>query len=278
TTSATGLGGPWGPVVRLPGGNAIQDLVCPTTTRCVAATYDSSIYPVRSFLDVTQNGGRTWAPRFAAPSLISSISCATAAACVAVDANVVIRTIDGGATWKRSKLPSSDHFNEVACPTTAHCVGVGDDHNLPVELVSVDGGVRWSVERTGLGKQADLFDVACPSLHLCIAIGDRSEFTSSSGSPYLVASTDGGLRWRQRPFRGLVAVGSAGCTDRGLCVATGLTSSFGSGLAISRDGGLEWAASPTPGAGVAQWAACGTHVCELVEDAPTGGSELEATW
>ena len=277
TTSASGFGGPWGPVTRLPGGNDIQDLVCPTTTRCVAAIYDSAIFPGRSYLDVSQNGGRTWTPKFAAPSLISSVSCASATSCVAVDGHLVVRTTDGGVAWKRSTLPSSDQFNQVACPTSDQCVAVGSRHNLPVELVSDDGGAAWSVERTGLGKQASLYEVACSSVHLCIAIGALSEFSSSS-APYLVASTDGGLRWRRRALRGLVAVESAGCTDQGICVATGLTSSFVSGLAISRDGGLEWAASPTPGAGVAQGATCGAHVCTLIEDPRSGGSELEAMW
>jgi hypothetical protein len=277
-STASGLGGPWASYVRLPGADDLESIACPSTTVCVAAVLSATGVTVdHSYLDVSHDGGRHWAPRLAVVGQFGVVSCATAAVCVALTPNGVARTEDGGSTWHRVVLAKQDNLYDMSCPTSRLCVAVGSVAQLPVEFRSVDGGVTWTVERTGLPKRFSLYDVACTSAARCVVLGARSDIVVPN-TPYLAASVDGGRTWRPRHFRGLDFVDAAGCSRRGMCVADGTEASLAFGLAGSADGGAAWSSQPTPNGGSPLDVACGAAVCTLTMSTSAGGTALEASW
>ena len=184
----------------------------------------------RSYLDVTSDGGRHWAPRLSSRSGFGDVSCGAPTTCVAETFSGFARTTDGGVHWLRDVLPSSESAYSVSCPTARLCVAAGVADHLPVELRSTDGGASWVVEPTGLKRSAFLSSVACTSTTRCVVIGATSD-VEIPATPYLAVSVDGGRHWRRRHLTGLDDVSTASCSDRGLCVAEGLDASGNLGLA-----------------------------------------------
>jgi hypothetical protein len=136
-----------------------------------------------------------------APS-IGSVSCPSAAYCVAVEVSgdngstPYALTWSGG-SWTITSLPvpgNSDAsgfltVQSVSCPTTSFCVAVGDYETTGQQeggLLLTRSGGAWKATEAPPVPQADyglgLYSVSCPSASFCVAGGNGAFVTLSGGS------------------------------------------------------------------------------------------------
>ena len=145
-----------------------EDMSSPTCigfTRCfiVGWNYQELNFPPAASIFQTNDGGRTWTNDVLPPdtSVLSQISCASAADCVAVGGGWnhggaggppdLLTTSDGGTTWMARSLPASVLvINSISCPTATSCMVVGSAgpntlEQLPAAVaVTDDGGDTWA--------------------------------------------------------------------------------------------------------------------------------------
>jgi photosystem II stability/assembly factor-like uncharacterized protein len=198
---------------------------------------------------------------------LHGVACPSPSTCVAVGGDTILRSTDGGRTWRRQPNPLSGTpygLYGVACPSPSTCVAVGADcpnastcvacpspspSNRPVLcgaretsgtiLRSTDGGRTWRRQPSGTPNIL-LWGVACVSPSTCVAVGDKGT---------ILRSTDGGRTWRSQhldlvaaryaldPISGtLYNLIGVVCPSPSTCVAVG-----GSGAIVrSTDGGRTW--------------------------------------
>jgi hypothetical protein len=234
---------------------------CPTATVCVAVgafetDRDSASGKLTggSFQALavrTTNGGKTWAP-VGLPSVgadLSSVSCWSAAQCVAVGATQVISRgrwwasggvvvrIEGSTGSRVAALPpGAPALETVSCPSATTCIAAGGALKLgtvvlqPEVMVSHDGGASWASATLPI-TQGQLESVSCSSSSHCVALG-ASSYSRSFGSTgsedsskavgLVSSSSGGGLSWELAAVPG----GSGGptavsCQSAGHCLAVG---------------------------------------------------------
>jgi photosystem II stability/assembly factor-like uncharacterized protein len=95
--------------------------------------------------------------------------------------------------------PSKTAIIDLSCPSTSHCVAVGEDSTTKAALVlvSTDGGTSWKTVSTLPQYLHNLLSVSCASTTHCVAVG---EFTTPSGvTPgtklAIIYTTNGGTSW-----------------------------------------------------------------------------------
>jgi photosystem II stability/assembly factor-like uncharacterized protein len=158
-------------------------------------------------------------------SEMTGVSCWSSSGCVAFGwyapgntrLALVLRTTDGGTSWKRVKL--SIGANSVSCPSPSHCVAVGAK-----VLLTTDGGSRWTVMSVpDAGPNVD-----CPSRSVCF-----------SGWAPGVKSTDGGRTWKTQSnkiaFETYGSINQISCPTTSVCYAA--TTGY---LLRTANGGASW--------------------------------------
>ena len=241
-------------------------LDCVSADVCISVATDSS--GTEEFV-TTDDGGGTWSS-FPAPTdlpsafSISSVSCTTLTACVAVGwsggaagpAGRALVTTDSGARWSESELPAGFVPLHVACFVGGRCIATGSggpESTAGDALYSADGGSTW----VGAAVPSDvgtLGSVTCSDGSDCVAT------VAGGGGPTasdLVATTDSGTTWTQVPAVGLptsVVLGLS-CPTSAYCWLSGALISLraletepvavGNAqvkglLAMTHDGGQSW--------------------------------------
>jgi photosystem II stability/assembly factor-like uncharacterized protein len=151
------------------------------------------------------------------------MACPSLSTCVAVGGfdGTILRTTDGGRTWRRQTFRTIDDLHGVACPLPSTCVAVGFGGTI---LRSTDGGNTWRSQT--FGTPDILYAVACPRPSTCVAVGasmvlrptDRSKGT-------ILRTTNGGRTWRRQIIdtidirEQVVSGGSVTCARPSTCVA-----------------------------------------------------------
>jgi len=200
------------------GADQIIDLTCTSATSCRGLLRTSLAGPWgpvaawRVQLISTANGGRHFAvSSFPAGTSMQSLSCPTAAHCVAFgiplpgsnapegtdDAatGVVLITDDGGVSWQRAPLPRNvgAAVPELTCSDAAHCallgyvIGPGSQSgSMPVSGsgkytysdqysvvgFSADGGRSWTIRKLPKNIPGPFLNsLACPTAKVCYAVG-----------------------------------------------------------------------------------------------------------
>ena len=150
-------------------GTMIARIMRPMTAELVDWIRGSDCYvpelnlPPAAFIFQTNNGGRTWTNDVLPPdtSVLSQISCANAANCVAAGGGWnhggaagppdLLTTRDGGTTWMaRSLLAPILDINSISCPAVTSCIVVGSagpstlEQPLAAVAVTDDGGDTWT--------------------------------------------------------------------------------------------------------------------------------------
>ena len=110
----------------------------------------------------------------------TSVSCASAQFCSAVDSAGNAFTYSGG-TWSGAKSLSSDGLSWVSCPTDGFCLATSNG-----SAVYTYSGGRWSsptrlLSGAGAGKPAQLTSVSCPTTSFCMATGNTHGYAYSGG-------------------------------------------------------------------------------------------------
>jgi photosystem II stability/assembly factor-like uncharacterized protein len=249
----------------------------------------------------TTDGGKTWtAQAFGAYSTnttarLTGVSCPTTSHCWAAGDYVdnstnglIIATTDGGRNWVQQAgnpySPGMVALTSISCPTVQDCVSVGDGADA---VITRDGGSTWSPSSTFPFANAVLTSVSCPSATDCWAVGYVSPPASSTSTPDIVASTDGGADWHQQRSlpASLNSLTSVSCGSTTHCLVAGSSLDFSTHLTTAvawatADGGGAWNRLALPASAIISVSAvsCPTaNDCWAVGQTPTHGGAILAT-
>ena len=201
---------------------------------------------------------------------LTSVSCASADFCAAVDSGGNAFTKSGG-SWSPSQQLSSNGLSWVSCPTAGFCVATSNG-----SLLYTYSGGKWSspTELFGVnGAPAHLTSVSCTSATFCMATGNMHAYKFSGGSwarGVLVerdnkltaiscasagfcavvdsagnAFTYSGSSWSPPKRLAATAMTGVSCPTAGFCMAAGTTTPYAysngtwspSGPLVTADGG-----------------------------------------
>ena len=183
--------------------DALWDLSCASSIRCLAAGYDLAAGAVTGALFATSNGGTSWT-EIALPATvdqITAIDCPGGTVClmIAKDGEAadgssparILRSTDAGATWTTVSTPTGAP-GELQCPTSTTCLAFTTSASgQTVRHLSGDGGLSWSARP--LDVTGTIVRVDCPSTDRCVAAGDFGAVRA--GDATVLVSTDQFTTW-----------------------------------------------------------------------------------
>jgi photosystem II stability/assembly factor-like uncharacterized protein len=108
-------------------------------------------------------------------------------------AGTVIRTIDGGRTWKVMQVPEAGKLDfrdiEAFDANTAYILSIGNGE-LSRIYKTIDGGTTWRLQFKNTNDRAFFDAIACRDKDYCIAMSDPVD-----GRFLLIFTSDGGHNW-----------------------------------------------------------------------------------
>lgn len=165
----------------------------------------------------------------------------------------VIRTTDGGRTWKVIIVPGAEKLDfrdiEAFDANTAYILSIGNGGSSRI-YKTTDGGTTWKLQFTNKDEKAFYDAVACWDRTNCIAMSDPVD-----GRYVLITTTDGGLGWNSMPADKMPAAkdGEAAFAASGTClIASGKNTAFlvsgGNDARVFRsdDRGSTWSVVESP--------------------------------
>jgi photosystem II stability/assembly factor-like uncharacterized protein len=207
---ATKNGGTTWQAQHVAGGSSPQlsGISCPTSTQCMAVGTTGASVPGSGIIELTSDGGATWAPGNAPPSAlaVTSVSCSSRSDCTGIVSQGTVswsaHSTDFGQSWQQEgNLPPSFVAGDDLTCFASTClvpgyIPTGDGHGVGTIALSTDGGQTWAQASTPAGIGV-LQSVACPSPASCLAAGTTSTTVSDvvPAKGELLASTDGGRTW-----------------------------------------------------------------------------------
>jgi hypothetical protein len=175
---------------RVDGSTGPRGIECPSVSLCVVAGIHNL------FISPNPGGGAgAWSRSPIDPlAEITSLSCPSAALCVAVDnrGNVLSSTNPAllASTWQIVHVdPAADDgeggIHAVSCPSVSFCAAVDDQGNVLTSTNPAGGLPAWRIQPvyTGIGSAGGLLDISCPSVSLCIAAGGSYGEVATSTHP-----------------------------------------------------------------------------------------------
>ncbi len=164
----------------------------------------------------------------------------------------VIRTVDGGATWKVIAVPDAAKLDfrdiEAFDENTAYILSIGNGDSSRI-YKTVDGGATWKQQFVGTQKETFFDALACWDKNNCLAMSDPV-----GGHYYLIATKDG-EKWDPVVSNKMAATidGEAAFAASGTClIANGKTNAFivsgGDAARVfkSTDRGVTWTVANSP--------------------------------
>jgi hypothetical protein len=263
--------------VKLPPGataGVLRGVSCVSAGRCVAVgSYDKG--PGRSFALAGAWNGRQWAlARLPAPggvnSSLVSVSCASAASCVAVGSywgankeGIPLAESWNGKGWTQTRPPASggglaiNGLVAVSCASPVRCAAISATRPPPVAVIEWWNGKTWSM-RKGPALPGDIGavqnSVSCPSAGICVTVGSAMFATATAS----FSGIWNGNSWRDAtvPLPGGGTSGSmlsgVSCAAANRCVAVGAIQSYRTGsstAAAATWNGNAWTVTSVPAPG-----------------------------
>ncbi len=164
----------------------------------------------------------------------------------------VIRTVDGGATWKVMTVPGAEKLDfrdiEAFDANTAYILSIGNGASSRI-YKTIDGGATWKNQFTNDNAKAFFDAIACWDKDNCIAMSDPVD-----GEYVLIGTSDGGANWKPIVSNQMPAAkdGEAAFAASGTClIVKGKTNAFivsgGNDARVFRstDRGKTWSVSET---------------------------------
>jgi photosystem II stability/assembly factor-like uncharacterized protein len=168
----------------------------------------------------------------------------------------VIRTIDGGKTWKVINVPGAEKLDfrdvEAFDTDTAYILSIGNGDASRI-YKTTDGGKTWKLQFKNDDPKKFFDAIACSDPNMCFAMSDPVD-----GLFPLLTTGDGGTTWKfQKYWQGPPALdGEAAFAASGTCLITSMRSLFlvsgGTHARVLRGfspfdrGGIGWAGSESP--------------------------------
>jgi photosystem II stability/assembly factor-like uncharacterized protein len=165
----------------------------------------------------------------------------------------VIRTIDGGKTWKVITVPGAEKLDfrdiEAFDANNAYILSVGNGESSRI-YKTTDGGANWNLQFKNANEKAFFDALACWDRNNCIAMSDPVD-----NKFVLISTKDGGQNWSPIDTTKMPPAkeGEAAFAASGTCLITqGKSNAFlvtgGSAARVFRstDRGSSWAVSDTP--------------------------------
>lgn len=164
----------------------------------------------------------------------------------------VIKTIDGGKTWKVIAVPGAEKVDfrdiEAFDANTAYILSIGNGTSSRI-YKTTDGGTTWKTQFTNTNEKAFFDAIACWDAKHCIAMSDPVD------GHYLLINTTDGETWQPIVSNSLPAAkdGEAAFAASGTClIAHGKGDAFlisgGTDAHVFRssDRGKTWSSAATP--------------------------------
>jgi photosystem II stability/assembly factor-like uncharacterized protein len=226
--------------------DALNDITCASSLRCLAAGYIENAGSFDGVLLATSNGGTNWTEVMVPSTVdqIEAIDCPTGTLCLMIakdgaaptgtQPSRILRSVNAGATWTTVSLPSGT-ATEVNCPSSTTCLAFTTGQSAARHL-SIDGGVSWSSRPIGDDVRIDHLE--CPALDRCIATPGSSA-GPRPGTTNVLVSTDLFSSWSTR----FVTTGAAGtdsdstdvsCSSTAACYVTGSYTDGSAGGFVSK--------------------------------------------
>ncbi len=257
--------------------SSLATITCPAISACFALTEGclngSSPLPVLN----TTNGGRTWAERsHPLGCALPGLACVNGSTCSVQlfrppSGDEVIRTMDGGRSWRSTGALTRDFGGGVSvplsCPSATVCYAGG--YNVIGR--STGGAKRWLISHVGGAACSPLacyefHAIACPTQRICFA--GASYYHGGVYHAVAVTTQDGFRTWKRHLIPGLGAVaggpgpganhvltpgmGALSCPTPTTCIALGRAGT----TARTTDGGKSWRVVNLPGASPLTAIAC----------------------
>jgi photosystem II stability/assembly factor-like uncharacterized protein len=166
----------------------------------------------------------------------------------------VVRTTDGGATWRVVSVPGADSldFRDIAAfdVRRAYVLSIGNGSASRI-YKTVDGGVNWTRQFTNSDTAAfyDCIDFWGPERGLAMSDPVMGRFR-------VIGTSDGGATWTELPPARIppALAGEAAFAASGTCLVVGrpdnvwIASGGGAEARVYRSGtgGINWQVAPTP--------------------------------
>jgi photosystem II stability/assembly factor-like uncharacterized protein len=169
----------------------------------------------------------------------------------------VVRTIDGGTTWKVMTVPDAEKLDfrdiEAFDANTAYILSIGNGEASRI-YKTTDGGATWKLQFKNTNEKAFFDAIACWSRTFCLAMSDPVD-----GRFLILSTVDGGSNWKVDSKNSGVpesASGEAAFAASGTCIiavpnSPGFLIATGGNVArVLRgtrrtDGGISWRAHET---------------------------------
>ncbi len=217
---------------------------CPHRSWCMAVGSSSASASAPSRTLAEAWNGTSWRilttanPAGTAASSLTSVSCTSAARCIAVGdrGTGTLAEAWNGTRWRILKTPAlvSTSLASVSCTSAARCIAVGDHRTRA--LAEAWNGTSWRTlnTRSPAGTvSSSLTSVSCTAASQCMAVGGHSVY-SHGGLPGVYpertfAEAWNGTRWRVVPIPDVPGVAggkeswlqSVSCTGDFRCMAVG---------------------------------------------------------
>jgi photosystem II stability/assembly factor-like uncharacterized protein len=184
---------------------------------------------LRGLIDLTTNGGSSWAIEKIPGSVLSlsGVSCANSQLCIAVGKAqttattpaIALRSTSGGVGWSLTAVPSGTAaLVGDSCSSAEICDAIGTD----AMIGSSDGGSVWSTETVPAvsGQKLDLDAISCPAAQTCVVSGSSYVYPVSTGA--IFSTQNGGTTWTPNATPGDISdLASLACFSASVCTAVG---------------------------------------------------------
>ena len=216
--------------------SSLASVSCSTASWCMAVGSSSASQQGASRTVAEAWNGKSWQilatpdPAGTAASSLTSVSCTSAARCLAVGGhgNGALAEAWNGTSWRMLKTPSlmSSSLTSVSCTSAARCLAVGSLGTHA--LAEAWNGSSWRTLQTrnpAGTASSSLTSVSCTSAARCMAVGYAAA-VSWLGGQLPIAEAWNGTSWRilrtPDPLRGQInAFWSVSCTRAFRCMAVG---------------------------------------------------------
>jgi photosystem II stability/assembly factor-like uncharacterized protein len=151
------------------------------------------------------------------------------------DANTILATTDGGATWKYQHSRTGIELSDIACAGSSHAWAVGSDPSdsgfKSIIIATSDGGTYWTTQYLTTVGNRGLEAVAFANADHGWAVGDAG---------LILATTDGGATWNRQSSPTRLALADVVCTDATHAWALPFSGDNPGTILATTDGGATW--------------------------------------